>query len=160
MRKLTADGFPAGTAGAGMQLEVRIAPRNVSFGFTEMLEVPGPATGITGYFVGWAAAGNPTAHHPNPRFTHIRLDNIVALHDHAFGSGFPPPWSAGNLHWTIPNNYRRTGTAGPGTFLDEYRAALLDHGRRRGHDHQGRRERDSRSVRSSPRSALRVARPR
>jgi hypothetical protein len=99
-----------------MRLEVRLAPRNVSFGFIEMLEDPGPATGVTGYFAGLAAAGADLAHHPNPAFVPIRLDNTIRF-DHAATVPLPPPWTAGTWEWAIPNRYRRIGSADAGTVF-------------------------------------------
>ena len=46
--KQSEDTYPAGTQGAGMQLEITISPTDVSFERVESQEVPGPATDITG----------------------------------------------------------------------------------------------------------------
>jgi peptidoglycan hydrolase-like protein with peptidoglycan-binding domain len=46
------DAIPAGTAGACMITDVVVNPLNVNFGRTQWLEVPGPATNVSGYFTG------------------------------------------------------------------------------------------------------------
>lgn len=116
MHRHSVDPFPPGVAGAGMLLEARFAPRNVSLGFIEWLENPGPASGVSGYFAGLAATGVDLSHHPNPAFVPIRLNNTFRS-DHAFGSGFAAPWSAGAFRWDIPNRYRRIGSGDAGTVF-------------------------------------------
>ena len=116
MHRHALDAFPPGAAGAGMLLEARFAPRNVSFGFIEWLEDPGPASGVSGYFAGLAAAGVDLSHHPNPAFVPIRPNNTFRS-DHAAGSGFAAPWSAGAMQWDIPNRYRRIGSGDAGTVF-------------------------------------------
>jgi hypothetical protein len=110
MVKDTEDAIPAGTSGAGMLLKPRFGPRNVNFGNVEWLEVPGPASGVSGYFAAQAAAGVDLSHHPNPAFVRIG----PAVRDHAAASGFPAPFSDGGFHWDIPNRFRRAATGGQG----------------------------------------------
>src|SRR5438067_1453904 len=62
--KLTEIGYPTGTMGAGMTLNFTMLPLTVSFGNTELLEVPGPATAKWGYFASGKGAGAHD-HHPN-----------------------------------------------------------------------------------------------
>ncbi len=96
-----------------MTLRVLIDPRNVNFGWISILEVPGPASGVSGYFAALAAAGTDISHHPNPAFTRIGFNNSVCC-DTASGTGFAPPWSAGAFRWSIPNRYRCSNSTGAG----------------------------------------------
>lgn len=124
MVKHAEDTFPAGTMGAGMLLEAHIAPRHVSFGNLEWLEIPGHATGVSGYFDAQQKKGADLSHHPNPKFVRLRANNTFRS-DHAAFSGYPrssgtPPFwfPGGAFQWTIPNHYRRAGNPSPlGTFF-------------------------------------------
>jgi hypothetical protein len=112
MKKMKEDVIPPGVSGAGMLARVSFLPMSVSFSTTEWLEVPGPASGITGYFV--AHTGKPYMyHHPNPHFVRIKKDNTFDF-DHAAASGWPAPWSAGTFQWVIPNRLKRAGGGSPG----------------------------------------------
>ncbi|HLP92144.1 MAG TPA: DUF4157 domain-containing protein [Nostocaceae cyanobacterium] len=103
MTKVSEDSIPSGTAGAGMRLNITINPLNVCLGATELREIPGPATNITGYFTQIPAAN--LFHHPNPNYTPFNNNNTLCC-DHAAGSGFPSPYSDGTFQWDIPNWYR------------------------------------------------------
>ena len=50
-----------------MHLTVIVVPRKVNFGWTSFLEVPGPASGLNGFFAAKAAAGRTSAIIPTPR---------------------------------------------------------------------------------------------
>jgi len=114
MRKTSEDPAGAsGTANAGMMLAPRFTPGSVNFGNVEWLEVPGPASGLSGYFAAQVAAGTNLNHAPNPSFLRI----APGLNDHAAAFGFPPPYSAGTWDWSIPNRFRRAGTAAAGTVF-------------------------------------------
>lgn len=98
--------YPVGSAGAGMDIQFRLHPLSVSFGNIETLEVPGPASNITGYFVGVAGP-----HAPSPFWTRVADDNWEAVNDTAGSAIRPQPWSDGSYDWVVPNNYRRQGSA-------------------------------------------------
>jgi hypothetical protein len=112
--------FPAGSPGAGMHLTVIALPRKVNFGWISFLEVPGPASGVTGFFAAKAAAGTDLAHHPNPDFVRFNFANTFQF-DTASASGDPvsppPPWADGRLTWSIPNRYRAFNSTGTGRFF-------------------------------------------
>ena len=110
--------FPAGSAGASMRLIVRVHPRNVNFGWVSLLEDPGPAAGVTGYFAARQAAGVDLSHHPNPNFTRFQFNNTIRF-DSAFvrPAAVPAPWSDGAFHWNIPNRYRAFNSTGAGTIF-------------------------------------------
>ncbi len=97
------DAIPAGTAGACMITDVVINPLNVNFGRTQWLEVPGPATNVSGYFTRFAAA--TIFHHPNPDYLPFN-DNNTGLQDHASWHAVPAPFSFGTFEWVIPNRYK------------------------------------------------------
>lgn len=105
----------AGTAGACMIQNVTVTPLNVNFGRTQWLEVPGPATNVTGYFRRFSAA--ELRHHPNPRY--LPFDDMnTGLTDHAADHEEHPPFSEGTFEWVIPNRYKIDGeTDAQGRFF-------------------------------------------
>ncbi len=107
--------IPAGTAGACMVNDVVINPLNVNFGRTQWLEVPGPATNVSGYFNRFRAA--TIFHHPNPNYLPFN-DNNAGLRDHAAWHAVPAPFSFGTFDWVIPNRYKIDGeTDAQGRFF-------------------------------------------
>ena len=100
------DDIAAGTAGACMVTDVTVEPLNVNFGRTQWLEVPGPATNVSGYFTRFAAA--TIFHNPNPNYLPFN-DNNSGLHDHASWHEVPGPFSFGTFEWVIPNRYKIDG---------------------------------------------------
>jgi hypothetical protein len=118
-RRDTELAFPAGSAGAGMRLEVRAHPRDVNFGWVALREDPGPASGVTGYFAALAAAGADLAHHPNPDFVRFNFNNAIRFDTAATVPGvLPPPWTPGAFRWDIPNRYRCFNSTGAGHVFD------------------------------------------
>jgi hypothetical protein len=99
------DTFPAGTQGVGMHLEITVAPTDVCFDNVEMIELPGPASNITGYYTQFPASS--LAHAPNPSWVTLSSDNKWL--DHAAQSGYPSPWSKGAFDWDIPMRWRVVG---------------------------------------------------
>lgn len=116
MTRISVDAFAAGVSGAGMHLRAAFPPNDVSFRNSEWLEVAGPASGVTGYFLALQTAGTDLSHHPNPSFVPISAANTYTS-DHAAGSGFPAPWSAGAFQWVIPNRIKQIGGAGTGVVF-------------------------------------------
>jgi peptidoglycan hydrolase-like protein with peptidoglycan-binding domain len=102
----TRDAIPAGTAGACMITNVTVNPLSVNFGRTQWLEVPGPATNVSGYFNQFAAA--TIFHNPNPNYLPFN-DNNTGLRDHASWHAVPAPFSFGTFEWVIPNRYKIDG---------------------------------------------------
>jgi hypothetical protein len=99
--------YPAGTQGAGMLLSpITVTPTTVSFARVEVLEVPGGATSVTGYFTNYTATN--LWHHPNPSW--INLNNLNQWQDTAYFSGYPAPWYAGGFTWVIPVRWRVVGS--------------------------------------------------
>jgi peptidoglycan hydrolase-like protein with peptidoglycan-binding domain len=100
------DAIAVGTAGACMITDVTVNPLNVSFGRTQWLEVPGPASNISGYFTRFRAS--ELRHRPNPRYLPFN-DQNTGLIDHAAFHEAPPPFSFGTFDWVIPNRYKIDG---------------------------------------------------
>jgi len=100
------DAIPAGTAGACMVTNVVVNPMSVNFGRTQWLEVPGPATNVSGYFNRFNAA--TIFHNPNPNYLPFN-DNNTGLRDHASWHAVPAPFSFGTFEWVIPNRYKIDG---------------------------------------------------
>lgn len=69
-----------------------------------MLEVPGPASNVTGYFT---SIGAP-AHQPNQNWIQLNANNRWG--DTATFSGYPAPWSQGGFDWDIPMKWRLVGS--------------------------------------------------
>ena len=109
--KASDDSIASGTQGAGMRIDMVFTPLNVSFGYLQFLEQPGPATNITGYFTSYSASS--LYHNPNPSWLNISASN-GGIQDHAAFSGYPSPWTAGGWEWVIPNKYRLQGSGGGG----------------------------------------------
>ncbi len=116
-------GYPAGQAGTGMTCQFQYNPTDVSFYRVQILEVPGPATSITGYFTSFSAAA--LAHHPSPTWVTLGADNKLAgaVRDTAAiasplpnGTGGFPAWSDGGFDWVIPNKYRVIGASATGGY--------------------------------------------
>lgn len=100
------DPIAAGTAGACMITNIIVNPLTVNFGRTQWLEVPGPATNVTGYFNRFSAA--QLRHHPNPQY--LPFDDMnTGLTDHASFHEVPAPFSDGTFEWVIPNRYKIDG---------------------------------------------------
>jgi peptidoglycan hydrolase-like protein with peptidoglycan-binding domain len=107
--------IPTGTAGACMVNDVVINPLNVNFGRTQWLEVPGPASNVSGYFNRFTAA--TLFHNPNPNYLPFN-DNNTGLRDHASWHAVPAPFSFGAFDWVIPNRYKIDGeTDAQGRFF-------------------------------------------
>ena len=98
--------IPAGTAGACMITDVTVEPLNVNFGRTQWLEVPGPATNVSGYFNRFSAA--TIYHHPTAHYLPFN-DINSGLNDHASWHSVPAPYSFGTFEWVIPNRYKIDG---------------------------------------------------
>jgi hypothetical protein len=97
-----------------MLTNMTVGPMTVSFGNTEQLEEPGPATGVTGYFQQFSAS--TLQHRPSTRWARWN-DRNTGPRDHASSHSVPPPYSAGSFQWVIPNKYRVVGTSGAGTVF-------------------------------------------
>lgn len=110
------DPIATGTAGACMITNITVNPLTVNFGRTQWLEVPGPATNVTGYFNRFSAA--QLRHHPNPRY--LPFDDMnTGLTDHASFHEVPAPFSDGTFEWVIPNRYKIDGeTDAQGRFFE------------------------------------------
>ena len=104
--------YAAGKQGAGMYLIITVGPTTVSFANVEVLEVPGPATTVTGYFTNYPAAN--LVHKPNPNWIQLNEANLWA--DTAAFSGYPKPWYAGGFQWVIPVQWRVVGTTNVGNL--------------------------------------------
>jgi hypothetical protein len=94
--------FPAGIEGAGMQLIITWGPTNVSFAKVQILEVPGPASSITGYFTNFPSAS--LSHFPNTNWVTLSSFNQTA--DTASVSNLPAPWYPGGFDWNIPVQWK------------------------------------------------------
>ena len=100
------DSFPAGTQGVGMYLTITVNPTYVSFYHVQALEVPGPASNITGYFTNFDPA--VLAHEPTPDW--ITLSEINQWGDHAGFSEWGQPWSPGGFDYDIPVQWKIGGS--------------------------------------------------
>lgn len=114
--------YAAGTAGAGMNLRIGVAPWTVSFGGILIREIGdgehGAARGVQGYFERFSAAA--LRHAPTAAWSDIVDSNFT---DTARDQGdtaasrpgaYPAPWRAGTYHWEIPYHYKVQGTSGDG----------------------------------------------
>ena len=99
------DTYPAGTQGVGMSLIITVGPTNVSFYNVEVLEVPGPATNISGYFTN--VDPEVLMHAPGTNWVPLTQGNTFP--DHAAFWGWGQPWSPGEFDWSIPVQWKVNG---------------------------------------------------
>jgi hypothetical protein len=127
--------YPAGTAGAGMELTVHARPRNVNFGWIAIREDSGPASRISGYFAARPAAS--LRHEATPDFRRMGWDNSLAPNaagdlqgdTAATVSGtLPRPWSDGSFQWIIPTRYRCSNSTGNGRVFTHVQQRFIIEG--------------------------------
>jgi hypothetical protein len=98
-------------AGAGMEIELRYEPNNVSFGNLEVMEEGVAATNVTGYYE--KIRGNTTntdLYHENEGiFSKVKEDNIDTGLDEATTVERIKPYDDGTFDWDIPYIYRVQG---------------------------------------------------
>ncbi len=121
MRNARSHGAPVGAGGACMLTQVTYGPKDVCLGAIQWLEVPGPATGVKGYF----EQASDLYHKPSPDYHPVDNSNRKHGHDHCFlgdrsatGHSAPGPYSDGEFTWKIPNRYILDGeSASDGRFF-------------------------------------------
>jgi hypothetical protein len=99
---------PPGVQGVLMLLGIFQEPLSVSFRNVEILEVPGRASNISGYFRSFSG---DLSHHPSGW---IRLNDGNASQDYAGVGSYPEPWSRGEFDWVIPVRWRVVKADGGG----------------------------------------------
>jgi len=94
----------------GMDNYVWIAPTSVSFYRVELIEIPGPATGVSGYWASTNYSGD-LSHHPNTNWLSLSEDNLWpgGGYDEATDPANAPPWYDGTFQWDIPVGWRVIG---------------------------------------------------
>ncbi len=109
MRNVGSHSTLVGAGGACMLTEVTFGPTDVCLGAIQWLEVPGPGSGISGFFTKFSAT---TLHHnPNPNYALVNDSNVMeagphnAANDHCAWHSTAGPYSDGAFHWDIPNRY-------------------------------------------------------
>ncbi len=101
---------PPGTAGgAGMQLELHVLPKTVSFSSLSLVEVPTTTEGPTGYFTNIEFSA--VWYHTTARGAGVwrsinRIENYWFPDDAMMGDAFPSrqilEWAGGTIVWDIP----------------------------------------------------------
>ena len=122
MRKVSSHTSQVGAGGACMLNEVKFLPTDVCLGAIQWLEVPGPATGVDGFFKKFSAA---TLHHnPNLKYGLVNDSNIMEAgpdngpNDHCAWHSTPGPYTDGTFTWVVPNRYKLDGEPdGSGRFF-------------------------------------------
>lgn len=112
-----------GRAGAGMKLTFHYHPKHVSFGNAEAMEVSGPATNVTGFFL---KNFTPTElwHDSGDTFFPIKENNEDSAEDTASLSTGKTPWEAGTFDWVIPNHFKVKTESGNGKKFTEVTQAF------------------------------------
>ena len=113
MRKVSSHTSQVGAGGACMLNEVKFGPTDVCLGAMQWFEVPGPATGVEGFFDKFSAA---TLHHnPNLKYALVNDSNIMESgpdngpNDHCAWHATPGPYKDGKFTWVVPNRYKLDG---------------------------------------------------
>jgi hypothetical protein len=115
--KLREISIPAGTQGAGMNLNFSFHPKTVSFGNVEQMEVSGTASNISDFYL---SQGMPHDHNSGDRFFAISEDNKLATaEDTASQQGYTSPWDKGTFDWIIPNHFKLKSETGNGKKYHE-----------------------------------------
>jgi len=99
--------FPVGYAAAKMDVSAVIAPTNVSFYRVCVMEVPGPATNVTGIFT------NNPPYHSTAGFWSAPLAQDNHFTDSAGTRNPPgrlPPFNAGGFDWIIHSKWQIQGS--------------------------------------------------
>ncbi|HUQ05504.1 MAG TPA: hypothetical protein VM261_23540 [Kofleriaceae bacterium] len=115
--------YPAGTAGAGMALQVQLKPYTVSFGGTFFRESgdggAAAAQAVQGYYTRFSAS--QLRHAPTARWQDVTDSNFTNTQaDQGDTAGtvpntLPGPWApGGSYHWDIPYMYRTQDESGDG----------------------------------------------
>lgn len=124
MRNVGSHASQVGAGGACMLTEVTFNPTDVCLGATQWLEVPGPATGTSGFFSKFSTS---TLHH-NPNLNYALINDLNVMepgphngpNDHAAWHSTPGPYSDGAFTWVVPNHYIIDGEgSGAGRPLDD-----------------------------------------
>lgn len=115
MRNVGSHATQIGAGGACMLTKVTFSPTDVCLGAMQWLEVPGPGTGVSGFFTKFSAA---TLHHnPNVNYALVDDNNVMEAgpnngpNDHCAWHAIPGPYSDGAFTWDIPNRYLIDGEA-------------------------------------------------
>lgn len=109
-----------------MNAEVQLQPMTVSFYNVQILEIPGPASDITGYFTIFSPSS--LFHSPSPNWLEFSQNNVARGHDHCGFVSSYRPWSDGSYVWHIPWHFR-VGTSDGGkqfTVVDQEFSILAD----------------------------------
>ena len=126
MRRLSSKEYPPGLAGAGMYTEISLCPTTVSFYNVETLEMPGPASDVTGYFTNFPVS--VLFHNPSPDWGDYNQSNVFQGYDDCATPPLPAPWSDGGFVWYIPWHFRVGGADNgkPFTVVDQRFVILAD----------------------------------
>jgi hypothetical protein len=126
--------IPAGQQGAAMRIRITAHPTDVNFSNLQLRELPGPATGVFGFFTCFPAS---EIDHDvldedgdgQPDWSQVINDNTFS--DIAAIAGFQPEpacpsWAPGGFDWQIPTRWHVIGVSGsersiPGTVLQQTR---------------------------------------
>jgi hypothetical protein len=100
--------FPVGNAGAKMDIYVFVAPTSVSFYRVNIMELPGPATNMTGIYTNGAPAHNEAAGAGG--WHRLGWDNFFEDGAGARPPGSGPPFIPGGFDWDIPGKWQVVGT--------------------------------------------------
>jgi hypothetical protein len=100
--------YAVGVSAAKMHLNVYLAPTHVSFNAVRILEVGGPASSISGYFLNHTPESHGSAQGANKWYA-VGCDNLVL--DDFDNAGYgppstPSPWDDGSFTWHIPVIWR------------------------------------------------------
>ena len=111
--------FAEGQAGAGMSIDVYLAPLTVSFRNLDVVEVGAMSTDAVGYFADekvWPQENLDHGRHGAGNWIPVSDGNHVGR-DLASSGVCQPPWSHGSFSWPIPANWRVRGDSASANAL-------------------------------------------
>jgi hypothetical protein len=119
----SSNSYPTGTQGVGMTIKITCQPTNVSFYRVAILELPGPATNVSGCFTNTNLFAD-LSHYPTSAWSPLSQGNQTT--DSAYFNSIPAPWSLGEFDWNIPWAWQILGSSATNIFTDVLQQNIIN----------------------------------
>ncbi len=97
--------FALGYAGARMDMTIYLAPTSVSFYRVNLMEIPGPASNVTGFFT-----NSPPYHSSAGYWSSVGYLNNFGDSPGCTAPGLPPPFVPSGFDYVIPSKWQVQGS--------------------------------------------------